>query len=232
MTKLCLILGDQLSPNISSLQKINKRTDRVVMAEVKEEASYVPHHKKKIAFVFSAMRHFAEELRKQGYTVDYFNYQQGQASLYAACETIIAQQNIDRVVITEPGEYRLLEEFKGWEKRSGMDTEILLDDRFLASHEEFNQWADGRKTLTMEYWYREMRKKTGLLMENNQPIGEVWNFDKDNRKALPKSVTIPPALEFSPDKITKEVICLVEDEFPNHFGDIEPFLLCRDSDPG
>jgi deoxyribodipyrimidine photolyase-related protein len=70
-TGLILVLGDQLSPNISSLRAANRATDVILIAEVSDEASYVPHHRKKIAFLFSAMRHHAEALRTAGWNVRY-----------------------------------------------------------------------------------------------------------------------------------------------------------------
>ena len=67
MTSLVLLLGDQLSPDMaSSLRAASPAQDRVLMVEVQEEATYVRHHKKKIAFLFSAMRHFAEDLTAAG----------------------------------------------------------------------------------------------------------------------------------------------------------------------
>ena len=72
--KLCLILGDQLSPTLSSLTGLDPQNDIILMCEVRSEATYVKHHKKKIAFVFSAMRHFAKELSGEGYNIRYVKY--------------------------------------------------------------------------------------------------------------------------------------------------------------
>ena len=66
MTRIILVLGDQLTPSLSALRAADPATDIVLMAEVAAEATYVRHHKKKIALVLSAMRHFAEELRMAG----------------------------------------------------------------------------------------------------------------------------------------------------------------------
>jgi deoxyribodipyrimidine photolyase-related protein len=66
---LVVVLGDQLSPDLSSLAACDRTRDLVVMCEVVEEATYVRHHEKKIILLFSAMRHFAEELRAQGWQV-------------------------------------------------------------------------------------------------------------------------------------------------------------------
>ena len=106
-----------------------------------------------------------------------------------------------------------------------MDVVIRRDDRFLSSIEEFADWAAGRKALRMEYFYREMRKKTGILMTDGKPIGGQWNFDQDNRERLPDDIEAPPRLMFEPDDITREVLDLVETRFGDHFGDLKPFWL-------
>jgi deoxyribodipyrimidine photolyase-related protein len=103
--------------------------------------------------------------------------------------------------------------------------EIREDGRFVCSHAEFADWAKGRKQLRMEFFYREMRRKTGLLMEGEKPVGDAWNFDADNRKSLPDDVVVPERLAFEPDDITRTVMDLVASRFGKHFGDLEPFLF-------
>jgi deoxyribodipyrimidine photolyase-related protein len=123
----------------------------------------------------------------------------------------------ERVVVTEPGEWRVREMMREW------GTEILEDERFFATPARFARWADGRKQLRMEFFYREMRRASGLLMEGDEPTGGQWNFDHDNRKALPKDVKPPKRIRFEPDAITREVIAMVAQRFADHFGDLEPF---------
>lgn len=225
MSKLCLVLGDQLSMSLSSIQSINKKNDVILMAEVMDEATYVKHHKQKIIFVFSAMRHFAQELQQQGYTVHYtkLDAKHNTGSLYGEVNRHVKTKKITEIVVTEAGEYRLTSDMQAWHQRLNLPVQILEDDRFIASHDEFKHWAKGRKELIMEYFYREMRKKTGLLMNNGKPEGDQWNLDKQNRKPPKKSLQIAPHLSFKPDKITQEVIELVKQHFSNHFGDADSF---------
>jgi deoxyribodipyrimidine photolyase-related protein len=224
MTKtLILILGDQLTPELSSLQGVTPDETVVLMAEVLGEASYVRHHKKKIAFLFSAMRHFAEELRLAGWQVDYVRLNDAGNSGSLAGELLRAAERhgAEQIRVTEPGEWRVLQGLQALD--TALDIEILPDDRFIASHAEFNSWAEGRKALRMEYFYREMRRKTGLLMEGEQPEGGQWNFDYDNRKAAARDLLMPRPLRFAPNAMTREVIDLVEARFADHFGTLEPF---------
>ncbi|WP_321490368.1 cryptochrome/photolyase family protein [uncultured Hyphomonas sp.] len=225
MTDLVFILGDQLSPSISSLKATSRDSARILMAEVMEEASYVPHHKKKIAFLFSAMRHFAEGLREDGWTVDYVRLDDdgNSGSFTGELKRAIDRHGAERILVTEPGEWRVRQDMEAWAGETGLPVEILEDDRFLCSHEDFRDWAEGRKELRMEYFYREMRRKTGLLMENGEPAGGKWNYDAENRKPAKASLFMPKPHRVKPDPVTEEVLALVADRFANNFGDLEPF---------
>lgn len=222
---LIFVLGDQLTPAISSLASGDPQSDIVLMAEVHEEATYVPHHKKKIIFIFSAMRHFAAELRDLGWTVDYQTLEQtgSSGSFYATVKEACQRYNPERVLITSPGEWRVLSDMTTWSARLNRPVEILDDGRFICTPAEFAHWADGRKQLRMEYFYRDMRRKTGLLMRGNEPEGDKWNFDHDNRKPAQSGLFMPKPPDVAPGAITQDVIALVEQRFGNHFGDAQPF---------
>lgn len=233
MSVLRLVLGDQLTEDISSLRDADRNRDLIVMAEVSDEATYVKHHKKKIAFLFSAMRHHAKALESCGYAVSYHSI--SDTAEHPSLESVVQHEikeraDIQSVVVTAPGEWRLMEAMKTWGDSFGVSVEIREDDRFICTHQRFDDWADGRKTFRMEHFYREMRKETGLLMEGDEPCGGEWNFDKDNRKSLPKSKNAPPRRFFQADDITKAVLKEVEERFGDHFGDLEGFdyAVCRD----
>ena len=225
MTRLVLVLGDQLSESLAGLKAADRASDIVVMAEVMEEATYVRHHVQKIAFTFSAMRHFAEELRAAGWRVDYtrLDAPEPQASIPAALLAAADRHGAAEVIATRPGEWRLIEALETFP----LCVTTLEDDRFIASEADFARWAEGRKELRMEYFYREMRRKTGLLMEGDKPVGGRWNFDHDNRKPAPAAIRHAP-LDFMPDAMTEEVLSLVESRFPDTFGALRPFRYAVD----
>lgn len=224
---LRVILGDQLSHSISSLDDIDKNNDVILMCEVQEEATYVKHHKKKIAFIFSAMRHFACELRDKGYSVRYIKLDDpdNQGSFTSEVNRAVNNLDPDKIIITEAGEYRVQEMIKSWSKEFQIPTEIRPDDRFLCTYEEFQQWAENRKELRMEYFYREMRKKHDILMKDGKPEGGEWNYDSMNRKTPDETIEIPKQYNAQIDDITSKVIDLVSDKFDHHFGDLDPFYF-------
>ncbi len=219
------LLGDQLSLDLASLKQGDRNRDVVLMVEVAEETTYVLHHKQKIVLILSAMRHFAEALRKDGWTVDYVRLHDpdNTGSFAGEVERAVDRHKAGAILVTEPGEWRVLKSMEGWGAASGVPIDILDDDRFVATRGEFADWAAGRKGLTMEFFYREMRRKTGLLMDHDRPEGGRWNFDAENRKPADRDLFMPRPDRFKPDAVTKEVITLVADRFADHFGDLDSF---------
>jgi deoxyribodipyrimidine photolyase-related protein len=223
--KLILILGDQLSEGISSLHSANRSSDIIIMLEVAEETTYVRHHKKKIALVLSAMRHFATAMKKAGWRVDYVELDdpKNTGSFTSEVARAVKRHKPARVVVTEPGEWRVAAMINGWREVLGIPVEVLADARFIASHEDFRSWAADRKQLRMEYFYRDMRRKTGLLMRGGLPEGGRWNFDAENRKPAARNLFMPKPPRFTPDTITQSVLALIAQRFPAHIGTLEPF---------
>ncbi len=225
--RLVLVLGDQLSPDLSALQKADKDSDVVVMAEVADEASYVPHHPKKIAFLFAAMRKFAARLQGDGWQVAYTKLDDSDNAGSITGELLRRAEAYDAagVVYTEPGEWRLINALGDMP----IKTHSLPDTRFLVSHQMFDDWAEGRKALRMEYFYREMRRKTGLLMDGDDPAGGKWNYDHENRKPAPDEVEFSGPMQFTPDDVVEEVLELVAARFGDNFGTLRPFWFATDT---
>jgi len=221
VTTLRVVLGDQCSAGLSALEGLDAARDVVVMAEVLAECTYVRHHKQKTVLVLSAMRHFAEALRARGITVAYSRLDDPENTQTLAGEVARAAtaHGATRIVCTHPGEFRVLRDMQAWQDATGLPVEVREDTRFLCSLDRFRAWAGEKKQLRMEYFYREMRRATGLLMTApDEPAGGQWNYDAENRAALPADLTPPRPRRFAPDAVTQQVIALVEREFPDHFG--------------
>lgn len=227
MATVRLILGDQLNAAISALEG-HMPGDTVLIAEVMQEATYVAHHPKKIAFLFSAMRHFAENCASLGMQVRYVRLDDmaNTGSITGEVLRAIEDTGAEYVVCTEPGEWRLRETMQQWADLLPVPVTIREDTRFLCSHAEFRQWAGSKKQLRMELFYRRMRQKYGLLMEQNgAPCGGKWNYDAQNRKPPKRGLSSPPRLRHPRSTITKEVLELVGSRFDTHFGDLYPFYF-------
>jgi deoxyribodipyrimidine photolyase-related protein len=222
---LRLVLGDQLSDELSALSDLDPRRDIVLMMEVEAESTTVRHHKQKIVLVLSAMRHFADVLRERGVSVDYIKLDApGNTGNFAGeIQRAVARHRPSRVVVTEPSEWRVQALIEGLELPAGTPLDMRADDRFFASRARFAAWARGRRGWRMEYFYRDMRREHGLLMQDGEPAGGEWNYDQANRKRLPARTDPPARRRFPPDATTREVMTLVDARFSDHFGGLEDF---------
>lgn len=221
------IFADQLSENLSALAISDPTTSIILMMEVSEEANTVPHHRKKLIFLFSAMRHFAEHLKDAGWRVDYvpLDAPDNRGTFTDEVARALRRHDIERIRTTEASEYRVLEMQREWEHALKVPVSLMPDDRFIATKAEFAEWAEGRKQLRMEYFYRDMRRKTGLLMDGDKPVGGEWNYDSENRKPPKQGLNAPRPLRVKPDAITQKVIGLVRSRFGSRFGDVEDFAM-------
>ncbi len=228
MRTLVLLLGDQLSATISSLRGADPASTIVLMVEVAEEAAYVRHHRRKLAYILSAMRHHAEALREAGWTVDYvrLDAEHQPTSFTGEVAAAIERHSPARLLVTEAGEWRVQQMLESWQTLFGIPVEIRTDDRFIASHADFQAWAGTRADPVMEFFYREQRKKTGLLMTPaGKPEGGRWNYDKDNRKPAANDLFMPEPPRFPADAITKEVVAMVQRRFQDLLGGLDDWDL-------
>jgi len=225
LDQVVLLLADQLSAGISSLRQADRHRTLIVLAEVASEATSVRHHKRKIAFLFSAMRHFAQDLAADGWHVAYTTLDDpdNTNSLLGEINRATKAVSPRDVVVTSPGEWRLTEQLKSWPASLGLNVTVLDDDRFLCSIDDFRHWSEDRRQLRMEHFYRNMRHKTGLLMQDGKPVGGQWNFDHDNRKTPPRGHVFPGPLRVEPDAVTREVLSLVSMRFDDHPGSLDGF---------
>jgi len=224
---LYLVLGDQLTTNSSFFKDYDSNKDVIWMAEVKEEATHVWTHKARIVMFLSAMRHFKTELESNGMRFSYteMTSKSPSSSLGLELSKFLKSTKCLSVKVRKPGEHRVEVLLKQAVSENGLTLEIIEDDHFLSTIEEFALYAKDRKQLRMEYFYREMRKKHKILCTDDKPEGGEWNYDSENRKSFSKEGPdlLPSPISFLPDKITKQVIKLVNEIYPDHPGDLDHF---------
>jgi len=225
--RLLLVLGDQLDVGMPALEDLDRERDAVLMAEVRGEAEHVPSHRKRTALFLSAMRHFALELIGKGYRVRYvrLDAEGNTHSLGGELERAVTTLGPEVVRVVEPGEHRVRRMLEEAADSAGVPLEVLEDTSFTCPLEEFEAWAnDGRKTLVMEYFYRERRRRLGILVDDDgKPEGGQWNFDADNREALRSAPELRPPYRPRPDAVTREVLELVDRMFPEAPGSTDGF---------
>ncbi|WP_425258705.1 cryptochrome/photolyase family protein [Rubrivivax sp. RP6-9] len=223
---LVVVLGDQLDLDAAAFDGFDPAQDAVWMAEAAEESTHVWSGKQRIALFLSAMRHFAEALRAAGRPLHYTRLEDAaHDSLAAALQAALAKLAPQRVVMTAPGDWRVWQGLKAVVEAAGLALEIAEDRHFYTTVREFAAHAKGRKQLRLEYFYRALRQRHGVLMQDGQPVGGQWNFDADNREAFgPQGPgPLPARATFAPDATTREVIALVDTRYAQHPGTLDSF---------
>lgn len=227
---LVLVLGDQLDLHAAAFDGFDPAHDAVWMAEVHEESTHVWSSKQRIALFLSAMRHFAAALEAAGRPLHYSRLDDADAtgagsSLGAHLQATLQTLKPQRVVMTAPGDWRVWQQIKAVVEAAGLALEICEDRHFFTTVRDFAAHAKGRKSLRLEYFYRELRRRHGVLMQGDEPAGGQWNFDADNREAFGAKGpgVLPPRATFEPDALTREVIALVNTRFDKHPGALESF---------
>ncbi len=225
--KLVLVLGDQLDAHATALQDFDPTQDLVWMAEVAQEATHVWSAKQRIAVFLSAMRHFAEELQAHGLPLLYTRLDDAanRGTLALQLELAITQLQPSALVLTAPGDWRVLQSLRAIASAHQLPLELRDDTHFFSTVREFAAYAKDRKQLRLEYWYRALRQQHGILMDGKDPVGGQWNFDADNRESFGKAgpQNLPPPTRCAPDAITRDVIALVNTRFADHPGTLHSF---------
>ncbi len=224
---LVLVLGDQLDAGSAAFDGFDKAEDAVWMAEVAGEAEHVWSSQPRIAMFLACMRHAREAFRKRKITVHYrqIDDRGNRGTLGEELAGAMQRLRPERLIVVEPGEYRVRKALIETAREAGVELELRPDRHFLGSVEAFNEHAEGRKQLILEHFYRWMRREHDVLVTGGEPIGEQWNFDVDNRESFaktgPEGLAAPQS--FRPDAITREVLDVVRRRFGEHPGGLDHF---------
>ena len=222
-----VVLGDQLDAQSSAFEGFDPTRDRVWMAEVMEESTHVPSSKPRTALFLSAMRHFAATLRDQGWPVHYVRLDDADNAMTLPGELAKALQQArpERLILSAPGDWRVWRDLQAVAQAHGVPLEVRDDTHFFTTVRDFAAHAKGRKQLRMEYWYRALRQRFGILMDGDAPEGGQWNFDADNRESFGAQgpEALPAPQRFAPDAVTREVMALVDARLASHPGTLAQF---------
>ena len=194
MKRILYVPFDQLHRRYGILKSANPQEDLIVMVESKRMTTGDQWHKVRLYFLISSARHFAEELKTEGFTVHYVQAETTEVGL----KKIQELENLP-IYACEQSSYRLTKSLEN------LGATFLENDFFLTPRKLFFQWAEKQKSFVMENFYRAQRIRLNILVEGVKPVGGEWNFDKENRLPPPKNYTFPPYLVHSPDSIDTDV---------------------------
>jgi deoxyribodipyrimidine photolyase-related protein len=213
------VLGDQLTMQVGPLSRLKPSETVVLMVESLERGQSVSFHKQKLGLVYSAMRHFKLELERAGFKVNY----QSCAKWIDGIQAHLEDYPGANLKLMQPADHGVDLLLRGMIETHGGTLEVVPNELWLSSDADFDEFGKDKKSLRMEFFYRQMRKKTGWLMAGSEPVGGNWNYDADNREVPPAGHRFPPKLEFDQDSLTLETLAWVRKSFPNNFGNLEKF---------
>ena len=225
--RLLLLLPDQLHASYLESAGLDRDADLVAQMELAGDFERVPSHQQRTALFLAAMRHFALELESDGWRGLYvpLDDPENDGDLGGQLERVWRAVRPARLVVFRPGDFVTLEAVEAATRELGIDLELLEDPHFLVEPEAFAEWAEGRKSLVMEHFYRRSRRRLGVLMtDDDKPVGGSWNYDQENRERLDEEAPErPPRFRCEPDELTREVLALVEERFADAPGRLESF---------
>lgn len=218
---LTLVLGDMLFDGLPGLPTHAP----VLMVEDFYLCRRIKHHQQKIVLFLSAMRHFADRLTSQEYTVRYFNLEQSvNCDIFERIRKVVRERGVRRIHTYRPHDSYFADSLS--QLAVELDIALILQDSpmFLTSPIEWAKYRANHNRLLMGDFYQWQRRRLGILVDDHcQPVGGKWSFDEENRKPLPKGL-VPPAIWWSqPDEVVNQVIQLTMEHFSDHPGNAAQF---------
>ena len=223
MKVLRIIFADQLSLSNLALNNLNK-DDFLLFYEPLDTFYEIRHHKHKITLLISSLRKLVTKVKHTNILHHKITKKNNQ-NLKDALFEIVDKNNINKIMVSKPSDFKIYKDLLFFSQSNNIELEILEDKKFISNVEDFTDWASDKKTRIQEYYYRWLRKKYNIFMnQEGKPIGDKWNFDKDNRKGIKQLKSdIPERKKLIPDQITFDAMVDVEECFPNSIGSLENF---------
>ena len=223
MSALGIIFPDQLSACNPVLKSI-KEDDNLLFYEPLDTFYEIAHHKQKLVFLISALRHFKNNINHKNVIHKKIDKKISQ-NLETYLDVIYKQDSFSEIYVSKPSDFKTLKDLMYFCQSRDIDLHVLEDKKFITTNKDFEIWSEGKKTTVQEFYYRWLRKKFNVLMTDDaKPVGGKWNLDKENRKGVSKlNVDIPERNKFKNDELTIEVMIEVEEVFPSSFGNLENF---------
>jgi deoxyribodipyrimidine photolyase-related protein len=217
------IAADQCTSRNSALAEVDPKAAVIVMIESIAQARKPAYHQRKLVLTFAVMRHFAVDLRAAGWNVDYYAEHAEASDAFARH---VERYAPDHVRLMQQSEWGVTEAMCAIAAAAGLRVTVTSHVNFVsaaADLDSLGKTASAR--VTMDVFYRHMRRKTGLLMDGREPAGGNWNYDAENRERPQAGLSFAPVPRFEPDAITRDVIAMVERRFGDHPGTIGDFCL-------
>ncbi|MBD62630.1 MAG: cryptochrome/photolyase family protein [Gammaproteobacteria bacterium] len=224
MKHIGLIFPDDLASN-NKVLSIIKKDDPLLLFEPCDSFYQINHHKHKLVLQISALRHWKLNLEKDFKNIIHIKISKDRKTdLMYELDLLFKKIQFDVLNVTQPSDHGVLTQLMFFCSKNNVELKIYPDTKFIDSIEGFSEWVKDKKSIVQEFYYRWLRKKYNLLMENDKPLGGKWNYDKENQKSISKLKDTPKTrTKLTSDQITITAMVDVENCFPNSIGDLENF---------
>jgi deoxyribodipyrimidine photolyase-related protein len=222
MCSLNIIFPDQLSIRNEALQA-SSNEDLLLFYEPHDSFYEISHHKHKLVFQISALRHLINTVEDKN--IKHEKISKKSPKLIEYLSGLKKEVHFTTINVSRPSDFKTLKDLMYFCQSSNVELNIYDDKNFITSPTDYQYWAKDKKSTTQEFYYRWLRKKINILMDDDsKPIGGNWNYDKENRQGISKlKSSIPKRSKIKTDQITLEVMIEVEQIFINSYGDLENF---------
>jgi len=222
--KLFFILGNQLFP-LKNLDRY-KKDHLFFMSEDYHLCTYERHHKLKILLFLSSMRSYADRLKENKFKLNYSKIDSSdfKKDYTKKLESVLKKNKIKEITSFEIEDKFFENKIKNFLKKQNIKWNILQSPMFLDSREDFKKYLSKTKKPFMAKYYKEKRERLNILLnKDGSPEGGKWSFDEDNRKKLPKNISIPKLPNFKETNHTRNLKPIIEKVFNKHPGDTNNF---------
>lgn len=220
VSKAVLVWGNQLTIEHNSALKAEPDAP-VIIIESEAMCRKFRYHKQKLLFILTAMREYGDELSETGRTVVYRKIGEADSNWFKTLEIVCRDKGITNLTAMRQNDHAPQDRLSTWCSRNDIKLATTPNTLFLTPTAEFNEWADGQKRLQMEQFYHWQRRRLNILMVGEKPVGGSWNYDSENRQALPKNPDLPAISFPGPSKHAADIRELIEDRFADHPGSID-----------
>ena len=222
MQSLLLVFSDQLSKNNKIFDHLDDESC-LLFYEPHDSFYDISQHKHKIVFQISSLRHFINTINHKN--IKHEKISKKAPKLIDYLQKLHKESPFLYLHVSKPSDFKTLKDLMYFCQSSGVELKIYEDKNFITTPDDYQYWAKDKKSTTQEFYYRWLRKRNNILMDDNsKPIGGSWNYDKDNRQGISKlKSTVPNREKISTDQITLEVMIEVEEIFTKSYGNLENF---------
>ena len=182
-------------------------------------------HLQKLWLHRTSMKRYAEDLEQRGIPVEYVEHD-GDRDVLGETMNALAGRGITRLILSSPHDHLLKRRLHRHGEETGIELHMLDTPMFLNTPQDNQSYRSSKKRWFMADFYKHQRRRLDVLMEGDDPVGERWSFDDDNRKKVPKAMlgSIPELAPPDLDEVAEDARTHVLKQYPDNPGRLDQLI--------